>query len=449
MVMNRRRFLERVAMGTGAVLGSQLLPRRAVAAGADRNFVFAYFGGGWDTLLCLDPRDPNVFTEERIGQTRVQLAWDRIPASFDRSIIMPAGSNIDMGPTMGGIAQHFDKMCIVRGVSMDTVTHQVGMRYFLTGMTPRGLSAAGSNIGTHVAAQQGDLTAVPNLVSRVESYNEGLPTYATGLTVNGPSDLLLALQDGAQAPQGAVRSRLDEYRARSRGCDPAALDRGGVMSLIRETQTKARGLVTSGIANLFNFANRNDPEIADLVTRYQMGNNPTAVTPGSQAALAFQAIKHGAAQSVTIQLVGGLDTHDDGWADDHPNALASGFTALGQLVTDLRTTAHAEGGTLLDRTTIVAFSEFGRTALLNTRDGRDHSLTSACLLLGAGVPHNKVIGASTLEGMNPMAIDPNTGAPVDSGGVGANPNNVLASVLASAGYNTDKLRSDGLPCLIA
>ena len=155
------------------------------------------------------------------------------------------------------------------------------------------------------------------------------------------------------------------------------------------------------------------------------------------------------AQSITIQVVGGLDTHDDSWEDDQPNNQAAGWNALGQLVTDLKGAAHPDGGTLMDRTTIVAFSEFGRTALINTRDGRDHSLTSSCLLMGAGVPHNKVIGGSTLQGMNPMAVDPMSGAAVDSGGEVMNPNNVLASVLASAGFDTDKLRSEGLPCLIA
>ena len=26
----------------------------------DQYFVFVYFSGGWDTILCLDPKDPNL-----------------------------------------------------------------------------------------------------------------------------------------------------------------------------------------------------------------------------------------------------------------------------------------------------------------------------------------------------------------------------------------------------
>src|SRR5262249_22011711 len=140
-------------------------------------------------------------------------------------------------------------------------------------------------------------------------------------------------------------------------------------------------------------------------------------SPQAQAAMTFQALKYGMAQSVTLELASGCDTHDATWATDQPDEQFFGFTALGQLVTDLAATDDsARGGKLLDHTTILAFSEFGRTALLNGRDGRDHSLTAACMLLGAGVPHNKVVGASSDVAMVPRAVDPASGNPVDAGG---------------------------------
>ena len=448
MKSTRRNFIKSLA-GGAAVLPWLGLPRigQAQTQGASRSFVFAYFSGGWDTLLCLDPRDPGVFTESRIDQTKIQLGWDRIPNNFDQNIIQPSGSNIDFGPVMGGIAQHYDKLSIVRGLSMDTVTHEVGRRYMNTGMTPRGLSAAGSSMGTRIVAEQGEVNAIPNLVSRCETYNEGLPAYASGLSVNGSEDLLLTLQDGPEAPTGAVRSRLDEFRARTTPCDPSKINRGGLMSLVSDTQSRARGLVTSGIANYFNFANASDPEINALRTRYGIANNNQSRSP-AQAAMAFQALRYNIAQCVSIEIAGGLDTHDDTWADDHPNTLAQGFTALGQLVTDLsETNDEQRGGKLIDHTTIVVFSEFGRTALINTRGGRDHSLTSAAMLIGAGVPHNRVIGASSDVGMNPLPINAMTGE-VEDGGITITPTKLMASVLASAGYKTEALREDGIPALI-
>src|SRR5258706_14399532 len=120
-MLSRRIFLKSLGMGAGAfVLTSALAPKLARAANTDRSFVFCYFRGAWDSLMGLDPRDPNVFTDARIGQTGIELGWDQIPNTYGRTIIQPAGSNISFGPVMGGIAEHFDKMCVVRGITMDT-----------------------------------------------------------------------------------------------------------------------------------------------------------------------------------------------------------------------------------------------------------------------------------------------------------------------------------------
>ncbi len=450
MDFNRRVFLKSLGMGTAAcLLSSGGLPRlaRGQAAGeVGRNFIFCYFSGGWDTLLGLDPRDPGVFTEDRVGQTRIQLAWDRLPVGFSQTIIQPRGSNIGFGPAAESFARHFDKSCVVRGVSMDTLTHEVGRRYFITGLAPRGLSAAGSSMGTRIVAQQGDLSPIPHLVARVESYNEGDPAFASGMSVNSVTDLITALADGPQAPAGAVRARLDEYRQRRQGCDPAASNARGFLTLIEETQFKARELVVGGFNRRFQFTNANDPEMVALSARYGITNLAGAE---SQAAMAFQALKYGIAQSVTIELASGLDTHDNTWETDQAPNQAIGFSALATLVDDLAAEPHPEGGVLLDHTTIVCFSEFGRTPTLNSRDGRDHSLSSSALMIGAGVPHNKVVGATSDVAMNPRAVDPSTGEPVESGGVTLSPTLVLASAMASAGLNTDALRVDGLPCLMA
>src|SRR5687767_7788907 len=172
-IMERRNFLRTMGLATGALMfGSTIRPKLARAVNNERSFVFCYFRGGWDTLMSLDPRDPSVFIEDRVGATRIQLGWDRIPANYPRTIIQPAGWYIKFGPVMGGISQHFDKMCVVRGMTMDTVAHEIGRMYFITGMTPRGTNPAGSAVGTRIVAQQGDQTPMPNLVSRVDTYNE-------------------------------------------------------------------------------------------------------------------------------------------------------------------------------------------------------------------------------------------------------------------------------------
>ncbi|MFN3202106.1 MAG: DUF1501 domain-containing protein [Bradymonadia bacterium] len=445
--LNRRGFL-RLTAGAAAgasalVMGPSLMPSKARAQGADNHrFIFCAFDGGWDHLLSLDPRDPDVFTEARSQETLIQLAWDRLAAQFQTGLITPGGSNISFGPAIGDFARHFDVSCVVRGVSMDTLTHQVGMRYMNTGQLPAGLQATGSSIATRIIAQQGELLPVPNLVSRFETYNNAYPQFASGLSVNGAGDLVLTLRDFPSAPSPVIRNHLEAYRSRNGQCDPAQLDRGGIFGLIRGSMSKAREMVESDLAGYFDFAG-DSQEIVELRDRY--GISPqglSGATPAEQAATAYQALKHGVSQCVSMALVNGLDTHDDTWAASQAETQQLGFNALAQLVDDLK----ADG--TLAHTTIVVFSEFGRTAMLNNREGRDHGLSNSILLIGAGVPHNRVIGGTNDVGLSPLSIDPNTGATISGEGTRLTPGNVLASVMQSNGYDGSSLRADPLPCLL-
>ena len=320
----------------------------------------------------------------------------------------------------------------------------------ITGKMPAGLQATGSAIPTRIVAQNAmaEGYAIPNLASQVETYNKGLPTIATGMSVNGAGDLVFALQKSDDAPSTSIQGHLSAYRAKAVNCDPVRLDRRGFMGLIRENQSRATDLVTNELHEFFDFTNQRDPEMAILRERYGIGGGRPGgigqgVTPGEQAALAAQALKNNISQCVSITLATGLDTHDENWATDHPGLLQTGFNALAALIDDLD-----EAG-LMSKTTIVCFSEFGRTSLLNTRDGRDHSLASCALMVGAGVPANTVVGATTDVGMNAMPIDPETGAPLSTGGTTLTPTKLLASVMEANGYDPYDLREQGLPCLMA
>jgi uncharacterized protein (DUF1501 family) len=429
-------------------LGGPLALQRALAAkDTKRRFIFAYFEGGWDQLIALDPRDPAVFTEAKVGQTQIQPAFDLLPAG-SRNLVAPNGSRITFGPAAQAFARHYDKCCVVRGVAMDTVTHIVGRRYFLTGLPPRGRTARGSSMGTRVVAQQGDHAQLPNLVMRVETYNDGLPNYANGVSLSNVTDLISTFRPGPQALDDQLRGLLADYRAKTASCDPVALNHHGqLLTSARQSQAKAHKMLAQDLGQHFDF--QQNAALTALKQRYAIGEGGAAMAqPGAQAAMALQAIKHGVAQSVTVRLAAGLDTHGSEWASAQIARQRVGWQALATLVDDLAREKDASGATLLSNTTVVVFSEFARTPKLNNNNGRDHHLASSTLLIGAGVPHNKVVGATSNKGMNPLSIDPTTGA-VKSGGTRLNPTLVLASVMESAGLDTSELRTTGLPCLMA
>ncbi len=464
MLSNRRSFLRSLGLlGAGAALSPLWVPSRALAqAGIDphRRFVFAYFEGAWDIQLGPDPRDPALFPDSARDTTRIELGWSRLAPSY-RSLV--TRSNMSFGPAIGRTAEHHDVLCAVRGMTMETLTHPVGARYFLTGKTPAGLNARGSSAGSTVVDQLaavGPVTEpIPNLHVDTEAYYEGSQAAARPYHAGAGSvyalvnaftsgigdalpDLVLATLRGT-----AGASLLDAYRASAPTCDPAGLSARGAHRELRDAQAKVSEMLRGSLGQAFDFQNVARPEMAALNARYgsaRLGSSGTA------AAVAYQALRYGISRAVTVRLQRDLDTHTARWATDQPALLNEAFDALGTLLTDLRTTAHPAGGTLLDHTTVLAFSEFSRTPYLNAAGGRDHSLTNACLLAGAGVPRGRVVGASSDIGMEPQPIDPVTGAVrLDAAGRMVRPTEVLASVLQSAGYDTDALRAVGMPCLMA
>ena len=74
--------------------------------------------------------------------------------------------------------------------------------------------------------------------------------------------------------------------------------------------------------------------------------------------------------------------------------------------------------------------------MLTARGGRDHSLTGACFLAGAGIQGGVAIGASSNRGMEPQAINLSTGA-TDLGGEVPKPEHVLQTLMFNAGHTDD------------
>lgn len=465
--MLRRDFLKLLGFAGGAAAlpwglgaGAEETPQTSIDP--EHRFVFVYFDGGWDTTMCLDPRDPALYDAPRDG---IQLAWSMLGAYGAPGLVRPPGSNIAFGPVMSTFAKHYDVSCVVRGMSMDTLTHDVGRRYFLTGKPPSGPNARGSSHGSNAVDQLGRahasaLLPIANLSIDTESYYEGNLTEARPFRVGAGNalQLLFAFKEGYGDPIADLALRktiqpkdsdpsiqpLARYREKRAACDPSKLDRHGLLSQYRASQAKAAKNIA---ANLGDHFDATKPGFAATLARY--GATPFDRTPGAICAVAWQALSNRISNAVTMRIQGGLDTHTAEWATEQPRRLKQAFDALATFFDDLKKPDPDSGARLIDKTTVVMFSEFSRTPLLNGVAGRDHSLTNACLLAGAGVPHNKVIGASSNQGMAPMRIDPATGLPTGTqNGVMLRPQHVMASVFQSLGYATTQFQTTGIPALV-
>lgn len=455
---SRRTFLKAAAgfMGSSLLGG---LPFKAFAqaatlAPADRCFVFVYMSGGWDQLLAFDPRDPDVFTPERVAETRILPGYNLFTdSSFPSRPIMPAQragadpSNILFGPAVSKLANHYDLMTVVRGINMTTLAHEEGMRYFITGKRPIGAAARGSSTATEIVGQMAPAVPIPSIAYNVESYNDRYPGAANALKVSRAQDLLLTLSPSTRQLDSEMEKQLLDFRGQPISCEEAAYGSGGAGSTYESSRGQMQQVLSGRLDNAFRFELAANAAVRSFYGLPASGPYDSAA---GRAALVATALKQGISQCVSINLAGGLDTHF-GTQTTHATNLRTGFDALALLVEDLRNTPHPArpGDTFMDHTTILVFSEFARTPLINSTNGRDHHLTSSCMLMGAGVKHNKVFGYSGDVAMAPCVIDLKTGMADPNNGSNILPEHIIATVLASAGLDYSITRVDPLRALLA
>ncbi len=449
----RRTFLKAAAGFMGATLFGGI-PFRAFAqatnlAPADRCFVFVYFSGGWDQLLAFDPKDPTEFTPERVSETRILPGYNLInDARFSAMPVTPekngVRSNITFGPAVGRLADHFDLMTVVRGINMTTLGHEVGFRYFLTGKRPIGSAARGSTTATEIVGQMHPAVPIPSVAYNIETYNDRYPGYANALRVSRSTDLLLTLSPSRTQLDSELERQLVDFRGQPISCEAAAYGARGVGETYGNSRDQMQSVLSSRLDNAFRFEL---PENAEVRAKYGLGTPGPYDNEAGRAALVATALKKGISQCVSINLTGGLDTHFGTQLTQATNQ-RRGFEALAMLVDDLRGSPHPGGGNFMDHTTILVFSEFARTPLINASGGRDHHISNSCLLMGAGVKHNYVFGSSGDIGMSPGTFDLRTGQATPTG-ENILPEHVIATVLASARLDYSITRVSPLQPILA
>lgn len=436
-----------VGGGMAAMGGLDPLAKLAMAQQSpdvpDRYYIFCYFGGGWDILLSLDPRDPRDFpsTTYSMQQTRIQPAYDQVQL-MDADIVR-VSEDLAFGPYIGDLVNHVDKFAVVRGMNMETLAHEGGRRRFITGKAPTGNLARGSSGATWLASHLGKNELIPNLSLRVESYNKDQPNYATALRVNSIPDLLRALRPSDPLLDPRLGRQVSVALSDAANCPTATISPS--WQAAEYARVKGDAMVKGDVGGMFDFG-ANTVEMEALRDHY--GFNGTGNSTGSSAAFAVQSLVTGVSRVVSVSLTGGLDTHGPEWSNSQGPNQMRGWNAIARMIEDLESRDYGDGTSWFDHTTIVAFSEFSRTPLLNARGGRDHHLTNACLVAGGNVRGRQAIGRSSDVALGSLAIDTRTGLPAPDGVV-LRPEHVLRSLYDEVGIDhTPDLRVDGLSTLL-
>lgn len=466
--VNRRTALQHLSLGTAmTAAGVSFWPTRSVFAQdrritvpgqpiKDRYYIICLFGGGWDTLLTLDPRDPTVFTPQAAQATRITLGYDSLTSG-------PSGNSVDgqgvylpnrlavagrpgrtgVGAYLGDLTldRNLADICIVRGVNMNTLAHDVGRVRARTGRPPSGALPRGSSAASWLARHYGGGELAPNLAVGEEVYNVDQPLDFDPVSTASVQDLVdtLTQTSAARELDPSVYDAIDELLDGGFPCAQPA--ESPVMRTAALGRAASAEMLTQNVAGQFDFL-ANTPAMEAVRAHYGFGASAAELTrPSARGALAVKAITSGFARVVSVMITGSLDSHTggntgQGWNGTQGPNQQLGWNAIARMMDDLRATPIGDGSgdSYWDRTTIVAYSDFGRTPWINASGGRDHWLTSAYFLAGADIRGGQVMGASRDVGYMPAYTDLRTGA-LDAAGEIIRPAHIWQTLFYAAGFD--------------
>lgn len=448
---NRRTFLK-ILSGAAAAAATTLPSLRAFAdmtTGQDEFFVFIHAGGGWDVTVWSDPRneaymssgrDPfsiDPATDDVIETTGLRNFHPRALTgginTFD--IISPAGTPFHFGPAIGDLLDLKDRMCLINGISMNTVAHPDGTAYSATGRHLAGGRSAAASIDTMIANEFGLSQLFPSVSVNFPSAFEGpnLDRRATPLRVGAIGTVAKSLTRTEANDYAADRDQVsvvlshEAMQLAQRSYFPDAL------TGLAQQYGSVSDMLHRNLRGMFDQATLEHNYAADFdfSSTYQSSG-------AVNAAFAVEAFKNNVARSVSFVL-GGLDTHNSNYAT-HPLILQDAFDVVAALVKKLDMVAHPtlRGQTLGQHTHVLVVSEFCRTPNINIAGGRDHYPNNSALIISPRFKGKYLLGETDPHTLLPVA----TRAFVD-GMRAITPPDILATFLHAFGTDPRKYMRDG------
>jgi len=375
-----RRQILRGALAGGAALACGRLARGAAPPAAPHYIVQFLLLGGYDSVLCVDPRDP-------------AATGPGIECGYRNSDLLK-GRRRPYGPLFAPLMRHEADLCLVHGVRSETVNHEDGIHALLRGRTTYSTTTPllGDALGEVLPgdAPLPYLFLGPDLADHPA--RQGLSsvvhvplTMIDGLRgADGPAPAAYASQPWAAAVADAHAR--DAQRVLAGNAEQAALE--------------ARDARASAVLRRL---------LATLPARSAFEPKSDQFPEGPALDLALHALDQNVAKFIQI-VMPGLDSHIDD-LNAQTKRLVPIFEAIATFLDRLHALRN-RFGTLAEQTTIVACSEFGRFPRFNSRAGKDHWPENTWILAGKGVrrhPDGFTVGG-TDERFRGAMVDHETGA---------------------------------------
>ena len=408
----KRRDLLKLA-GWSAIGASLPLGYRSHAAGEGYSgplFVSIQVDGGWDVTSFCDPKvnqpgEPVINHWAESGE--IQQAGNILYAPFADNAVF--------------FEKYRDYMLVINGIDAQTNSHSAGVTHTWSGRLSEGYPTV-----TALAASAYGSDLPMGYVSG-GGYQEtaGLVRYTTLNDPAGLRDLILG-NVTAWNPDNNYRHQQDLDRIKA--YQLARLET--MMADPNLTPRQRHGMETyyqarlsrdqlSAFAELLPDADslQDEVEIFD-------GQRSTLLRQAQVSLLGFQA---GVSMAADL-FVSGFDTHQQHDTEHEP-----ALTHLTQAIDYLWEQAEALG--LADRRTVFIGSDFGRTPVYNSSDGKDHWPIGSAIFMQKNAPWgNRVIGATT-EQHFARNINPVTLAIDEAGGRHIYPGDVQRAMRVLAGVD--------------
>jgi uncharacterized protein (DUF1501 family) len=359
-----RRALLQLGVSGVALLGfPKVFESRAWGATGGPHFVVTFIAdGGWDVTQVLDPHDP---ADAGDGiDVDVPTAISGLPAS--QLAAAGAITYVSNPTTRPAVDTFFSKWAnrtaVVNGIGTRSTSHDQSRQLVLTGY----LDPTRADFAVMAARENGPDLPLPHLLLSGTSFGgpfAGLSGRVGGALGSALDYNRIPSEEGGAGAHLAVSALGEAYIQQ-------ALDRLGAL--------EPAGAISDRLAQ---FGDSN--ERADRLVRLA-SSLPTNQNNGGQLATSLAgAFRSGMTASVTISRNGGFDTHSDNTQQN--NRWQSLFTFLDEFVTGLAAEPGVASGSMLNETTILYCSEFGRTPELNGDNGKDHHPWDSMLLVGKNV----------------------------------------------------------------
>ena len=374
--MRRRDALRLLAGGAAA---AALRPTwSAAATQPDDFFLFIHAGGGWDVTLWADPRNQRRGVIEPASPANTDTGglehWKPAGDSFE--IVTAAGSPLALGPAIGKLFDLRDRLTIVNGIAMNTVSHEDGTAYSTTGRHRSGGAPAAASIDVVIASELGTAQLMPDIAVRWPSAFTGdrLDRRSVPLRVGTVDAITKSFERGAGPLDAADRDAItalltDEARGLARrSAQPDAVDQ------LASQHQALPPLIGGDFTRAFS-PRQLQAAYPEFEYRGLLGD-PVVAAP-----FALEAFQRNIARCVGFGL-GGFDTHTANQRA-HARRLQELFGVLAAIVRRLDATPHPtrHGTRLSERTHLLVVSEFCRTPQLNPAGGRDHYPNNSALVI--------------------------------------------------------------------